>query len=52
MVHAGTVLFALERLIGALLARLCHHVYILEMNGNKFRLKQSKQRAQTNPDDT
>ena len=52
MVHAGTVLFALERLTGALLARLSHHVHILEMNGDRFRLKQSKQRTQTNPDDT
>ena len=47
-----TGVFASERLTGALLDRLTHHVHILEMNGDSFRLKQSKQRAQTNPDDT
>ncbi len=47
-----TGVFASERLTGALLDRLTHHVHILEMNGYSFRLKQSKQRAQTNPDDT
>lgn len=50
--RAGTVLSASERLTGALLDRLTHHVHILKMNGHSFRLKQSKQRAQTNPDDT
>jgi len=39
-----------ERLTGALLDRLTHHVRILEMNGDSFRLKQSKRkRANTNP---
>lgn len=33
-----------ERLTGALLDRLTHHVHILEMNGDSFRLKQSKRR--------
>jgi DNA replication protein DnaC len=33
-----------ERLTGALLDRLTHHVHILEMNGESYRLKQSKQR--------
>jgi len=33
-----------ERLTGALLDRLTHHVHILEMNGDSYRLKQSKQR--------
>ena len=28
-----------ERLTGALLDRLTHHVHILEMNGDSFRLK-------------
>src|SRR5512132_1668349 len=33
-----------ERLTGALLDRLTHHVHILEMNGASFRLRQSKHR--------
>jgi DNA replication protein DnaC len=32
-----------ERLTGALLDRLTHHVHILEMNGESYRLKESKQ---------
>jgi hypothetical protein len=31
-----------ERLTGALLDRLTHHVHILEMNGDSYRLRQSK----------
>jgi hypothetical protein len=31
-----------ERLTGALLDRLTHHVHILEMNGESFRLAASK----------
>ena len=37
-----TGVFASERLIGAPLDRLTHHVHILEMNGECYRLKQSK----------
>ena len=36
--------FGTERLTGALLDRITHHVHILEMNGESFRLKQSRQR--------
>jgi chromosomal replication initiation ATPase DnaA len=39
-----TSVFASERLTGALLDRLTHHVHILEMNGDSYRLKQSKRR--------
>ena len=39
-----TNVFASERLTGALLDRLTHHVHILEMNGDSYRLKQSKRR--------
>jgi len=39
-----TGVFASERLTGALLDRLTHHVHILEMNGDSYRLKQSKRR--------
>jgi len=39
-----TGVFASERLTGALLDRLTHHVHILEMNGDSYRLKQSKKR--------
>jgi DNA replication protein DnaC len=37
--------FGSERLTGALLDRLTHHVHILEMNGESFRLKHSRQLA-------
>jgi DNA replication protein DnaC len=36
-----TGVFASERLTGALLDRLTHHVHIFEMNGDSYRLKQS-----------
>ena len=39
-----TSVFASERLTGALLDRLTHHVHILEMNGESYRLRQSKRR--------
>tara|TARA_Y100000310_G_scaffold297461_1_gene330498 strand:+ start:311 stop:706 length:396 start_codon:yes stop_codon:yes gene_type:complete len=38
-----TEVFGSERLTGALLDRLTHHVNILEMNGDSYRLKQSGQ---------
>ena len=37
-----TEVFGSERLTGAILDRLTHHVHILEMNGDSFRLKQSR----------
>ena len=36
--------FGSERLTGALLDRLTHHVNILEMNGDSYRLNQSRRR--------
>ena len=46
--------FASERLTGALLDRLTHHVHILEMSGDSYRLKQSnhRPRADDQPADT
>ena len=38
-----TEVFGSERLTGALLDRLTHHVHILEMNGESYRLKGSRQ---------
>ena len=38
-----TEVFGSERLTGALLDRLTHRVHILEMNGESYRLKQSRQ---------
>ena len=38
-----TEVFGSERLTGALLDRLTHHVHIREMNGDRYRLKQSRQ---------
>ena len=37
-----TEVFRSERLTGAILDRLTHHVHILEMNGDSYRLRQSK----------
>lgn len=39
-----TEIFASERLTGALLDRLTHHVHILEMNADSYRLKQSRRK--------
>jgi len=44
-----TGVFASERLTGALLDRLTHHVHILEMNGDSYRLKQSNGALETPP---
>ncbi len=41
-----------ERLTGALLDRLTHHVHILEMNGDSFRLKHSKRQIADDPQPT
>ena len=44
--------FGSERLTGALLDRLTHHVHILEMNGDSYRLKRSPENnAPQVPDD-
>ena len=40
-----TEVFGSQRLTGALLDRLTHQVHILEMNGESYRLKQSRQRS-------
>ena len=42
-----TEVFGSERLTGALLDRLTPHVHILEMNGQSFRLNQSKKRRES-----
>jgi DNA replication protein DnaC len=39
-----TEVFGSERLTGALLDRLTHHVHILEMNADSYRLKQSRRK--------
>ena len=40
-----TEVFGSERLTGALLDRLTHHVHILEMNGGSYRLRHSRENA-------
>ena len=42
-----TEIFGSERLTGALLDRLTHHVHILEMNGDSYRLNQSQKRRKS-----
>jgi DNA replication protein DnaC len=44
-----TEVFGSERLTGALLDRLTHHVHILEMNGDSYRLKQSRRNRRSQP---
>ena len=48
-----TEILGSERLTGALLDRLTHHVHILEMNGPSYRLQDSKKRRKNaSPDST
>jgi IstB-like ATP binding protein len=47
-----TSVFGSERLTGALLDRLTHHVHILQMNGDSYRLSQSKRRSHRASSDT
>ena len=48
----ATEVFGSERLTGALLDRLTHHVHILKMNGESYRLKRSRENAVSQaPDD-
>ena len=42
-----TEIFGSERLTGALLDRLTHHVQILEMNGESYRLNESRKRQKS-----
>ena len=46
-----TEVFGSERLTGALLDRLTHHVHILAMNGESYRLKHSRESAGAHPPD-
>ena len=46
-----TGVFGPGRLTGALLDRLTHHVHILEMNGESYRLKRSGESAGSQPSD-
>ena len=46
-----TEVFGSERLTGALLDRLTHHVHILEMNGDSYRLKRSRENADSQGQD-
>ena len=51
-----TEVFGSERLTGALLDRLTHHVHILEMHGDSYRLRHSRENAASQisdePDDS
>ena len=46
-----TEVFGSERLTGALLDRLTHHIHILEMNGESYRLKRSRETTAPPPPD-
>jgi DNA replication protein DnaC len=45
-----TEVFGSERLTRALLDRLTHHVHILKMNGDSYRLKQGRRKRNPHPD--
>ena len=47
-----TAVFGSERLTGALLDRLTHHVHILEMNGDSYRLRHSRENTAFQTPDT
>ncbi len=47
-----TSVFGSERLTGALLDRLTHHVHILQLNGDSYRLNQSKRQSHRSSSDT
>ena len=47
-----TEVFGSERLTGALLDRLTHHVHILEMNGDSYRLRHSRENTAFQTPDT
>ena len=42
-------MFGSERLTCALLDRLTHHVHILEMNGESYRIKRSRESDASQP---
>ena len=46
-----TEVFGSKRLTGALLGRLTHHVHLLEMNGDSYRLKRSREGDVSQPSD-
>ena len=46
-----TSVFGSERLTGALLDRLTHHVHILEMNGDSYRLATARKAQRRNADE-
>jgi DNA replication protein DnaC len=52
MALTGRLVPGSERLTGALLDRLTHHVHILQMNGESYRLNQSKSRSRRASSDT
>ena len=44
-----TQVFGSERLTGALLDRMTHHVQILELNGDSYRLSEAKRKRSPEP---